>query len=85
MGTTYHRVTFRPDDGRSRTVILRNMKIGSLYSGVEVNVHGDEVASNGYDERYHAIEARIVRKVTPLHMNRKYAELEARADALEAT
>ena len=45
-------------------------------TGIEVNAHGDEVASGAADERQHIIQLTMIKNVTQMRWNLKYATLE---------
>ena len=80
--TCYERVTFRTEKGRSRTVYLRQPVVaespilGSLLTGVEVDIEGDEVAPRGVDERRHIIGLDAVVRRVPMYMNNDFGLLE---------
>lgn len=74
--TNYERITFRPEGGRARSVILKNTRESDLIlSGVEVSIDGDEVAGKGFDERVRIISKDLILKRVPLVMDKIYGEL----------
>jgi hypothetical protein len=83
--TTWERITFKlVEDGRRKTVILRNpvpvtLGGGSCVSGIEVDAEDQEVAPAGVDERRRIISLDLVTKRTAMRQNLTYGTLE-RAD-----
>lgn len=73
---TYERVTYRPEGAsRSRTIYLENPADGKLLgapvlSGWEVDREGSP------KDTLHVICTELIRKRTPMLMNKRYCELE---------
>jgi hypothetical protein len=83
---TYERVTYLPLDARrSRTIYLRNPYEVQLLGmpvlcGDEVNREADEVAPRGVDTRRHMIDCTLVRRRTPVRLDRHYGVLLAEGE-----
>lgn len=74
--SAYERVTFCPEAGKRKTVLLRRPTVaGELLTGIEVNDQGDEVAPRGVDERRHVISLDLVCKRVPMEMDNHFGEL----------
>lgn len=74
--TRYERVTYRPQGGKRRTVLLEIKADGALLIGVEVGPDGD---TRWFDrdttERTHVISAELVEQRVPLRMDNHYGLL----------
>jgi hypothetical protein len=74
--TTYERVTYRPQGGRSQSVFLRNPVTGGMFlTGIQVDKEGDEIAPKGFDERRLMIELDLIVNREPFVMDKIYGEL----------
>lgn len=81
VGTIYEKVSFE-DQGRTRTVYLRNPNEGDLVlSGIEVNKEGDEISGKGFDDRLRVIDLSLIKSRIPMVMNNTYGELEPKEAA----
>jgi len=75
--TEYERVTYRPDDLRrgTKTIYLWDVAevdgpiLGSLLTGVEVDVEGVNVGTETVSERRHVIATDLVTKRVPVVMD----------------
>lgn len=76
-GMTYERVTYRPEGGKARTVVLGNVKVsGILLTGSEVDESGEtRWFDKGTTERIHVIDTGCILARVPLVVDNTYALL----------
>lgn len=90
--TTYERVRYRPEGGRTRSIYLQDPVVsgdagllGATLTGIEVDREGIEVTGRGFDERRHVISLDLVLEREPMVIDRLYGHLVDPAEATEGT